>query len=69
MPAIETFVGGRPFAWIDDELGQADLARADRRSSLTMLVRVDGAYGLTAVHVEQLEGFAEAVRVSSGSGS
>jgi hypothetical protein len=61
-PAIEAFVGDRAFAWIDDELGQADLARADRRSSPTMLVQVDGAYGLDATHVERLERFAETVR-------
>jgi hypothetical protein len=64
-PAIEAFVGDRPFAWIDDELGRADLARADRRSSPTMLVQIEGAYGLHAAHVEQLEGFAETVRAWS----
>ena len=41
-PAIEAFVGDRPFAWIDDEVGQADLARAGRRSALTLLVRIGG---------------------------
>jgi hypothetical protein len=67
-PAIEAFVGDRSFAWIDDELGHADLARAGRRSSPTMLVRVEGTHGLTSLHVEQLEGFAETVRASSALG-
>ncbi len=61
-PAIEAFVGDRSFAWIDDELGQDDLARARRRSSPTMLVRVEGTRGLNATHVEQLETFAETAR-------
>ena len=64
-PGIEAFVGDRSFAWIDDELGHADFARAGRRSSPTLLVRVEGAHGLTALHVEQLEAFAGTVRASS----
>jgi hypothetical protein len=67
-PGIEAFVGDRPFAWIDDELGHADLARAGRRSPPTMLVRIEGTHGLTNLHVEQLERFAETVRVWSGLG-
>jgi hypothetical protein len=65
-PAIEAFVGDRPFAWIDDELGRDDLARAARRSVPTMLVLVEGTHGLHDVHVAQLEGFAETVRGWSG---
>jgi HAD domain in Swiss Army Knife RNA repair proteins len=64
-PAIEAFVGERPFAWIDDELGRADLARADRRSALTLLVRIEGSSGLGDAHVEQLEEFALRIRQSS----
>jgi hypothetical protein len=65
-PAIEAFVGDRPFAWIDDELGRADLARAERRGILTLLVRVDGTTGLGDRHVGQLEEFADTVRASLG---
>jgi hypothetical protein len=60
--AIEAFVSDRPFAWIDDELGRADLARAARRSVPTLLVPIEGTHGLGDTHVVQLEGFAEAVR-------
>jgi HAD domain in Swiss Army Knife RNA repair proteins len=67
-PAIEAFVGDRSFAWIDDELGHDDLARAARRSTPTMLVRVERTHGLNETHVEQLEGFAETVRAWSGHG-
>jgi len=67
-PAIEAFVGDRSFAWIDDELGPADLARAGRRPSPTMLVRVEGTHGLNATHVKQLETFAETARAWSGLG-
>jgi hypothetical protein len=62
-PGIESFVGDRPFAWIDDELGRADFARAGRRSSPTLLVRIEGSHGLNERHVQQLEEFAEVVRV------
>jgi hypothetical protein len=67
-PAIETFVRDRPFAWIDDELGRDDLARARRRSAPTMLVQIEGTHGLDDTHVEQLEGFAETVRAWAGHG-
>jgi hypothetical protein len=67
-PAIEAFAGDRPFAWIDDELGSADVARAGRRSALTMLVQVDGTQGLDTTHVEQLERFAETVAGWKGRG-
>jgi HAD domain in Swiss Army Knife RNA repair proteins len=63
-PAIEAFVGDRPFAWIDDELGRADLARAGRRAVPTLLVRVEGTRGLADAHVEQLESFAATVRMA-----
>jgi hypothetical protein len=61
-PAIDAFVGGRPFAWIDDELGRADFARAERRPIPTRLVRIEGSHGLEDSHVEELQDFAEAVR-------
>ena len=60
-PGIDAFVEDRPFAWIDDELGHADLARAARRSSPTMLVQVEGANGLNHLHVQQLEEFARTI--------
>jgi hypothetical protein len=63
-PATEAFVADRPFAWIDDEVGQADLARAGRRQIPTLLVRIEGSHGLTDSHVEQLEDFAETVRTA-----
>jgi hypothetical protein len=61
-PAIEAFVGDRPFAWLDDEIRRDDLARAARRPVPTLLVRVEGTHGLAAKHVEQLEAFAEELR-------
>jgi hypothetical protein len=61
-PAIDAFVGGHPFAWIDDELGRADFARAERRPIPTRLVRIEGSHGLEDSHVEELQDFAEAVR-------
>jgi hypothetical protein len=66
-PAIEAFVGDRAFAWADDEIGRDDLARARRRSTPTLLVRIEGTHGLDDMHVEQLERFAETVRASPDS--
>jgi hypothetical protein len=68
-PAIDAFVGDRPFAWIDDEIGRDDLARARARAVPTLLVRVEGTHGLDDVHVEQLERFAESLRASPDSGA
>jgi HAD domain in Swiss Army Knife RNA repair proteins len=65
-PAIEAFVGDRPFAWIDDELGRDDLARARRRHVPTMLVRIEGTRGLDDTDVARLEEFAETVRAWAG---
>ena len=64
-PAIEAFARDRPFAWIDDELGRDDYARAARHPAPTLLVRIDGTCGLEEVHVEQLVAFAESVRARS----
>jgi hypothetical protein len=61
-PAIEAFVGDRPFAWLDDEIRRDDLARAARRPVPTLLVRVDGTRGLQGAHVARLEAFAEELR-------
>jgi HAD domain in Swiss Army Knife RNA repair proteins len=61
-PAIEAFAGDRPFAWIDDELGDDDDARAARHPAPTLLVRIEGTRGLGEVHVGQLEAFAETAR-------
>ena len=54
-PAIDAFVGDRPFAWIDDELGREDFARAERRSSATLLVWIEGTHGLAVAHVDELQ--------------
>jgi hypothetical protein len=61
-PAIEAFARDRAFAWVDDEIGRDDLARAGRRPVPTLLVRVEGTLGLDHIHVEQLERFAEGLR-------
>jgi hypothetical protein len=61
-PAIDAFAGEHPFAWIDDELGSRDFARAARRSVPTLLVRIYGPLGLAERHVEELEAFAATLR-------
>jgi hypothetical protein len=61
-PAIEAFVRERPFAWIDDEIGRDDFARAERHSAPALLVWIEGTRGLRDAHVEQLEAFAKELR-------
>jgi hypothetical protein len=59
-------LGGRPIAWIDDELAADAFAWAAERSaagSATLLVKTRAHVGLTAEQVEQLAAFARAQSV------
>ena len=56
---IDAFVDDRPLAWLDDELGPDAFAWAHRRDEATLLVRIDGAVGLTEEHVSLVWDFAE----------
>lgn len=61
LPAVVDYVGDRPFAWLDDELGRdADGWAASRRHP-TLLLRVDPVRGLTSDHVARLRYFAAEV--------
>lgn len=54
LASASAFVGNRPCAWIDDDLGRDAIAWADGRSVPTLLVHVDAAEGLTRRNVDQL---------------
>ena len=54
---VRSFVGDRPVAWIDDDLGEDAFEWAEERSSPTLLIRVAPHRGLTRAHVEGLEDF------------
>ena len=61
LPAVTRVVGGRPLAWIDDELAADAFAWAAERGASgtpTLLVKTVAHVGLTAGHVEQLAAFA-----------
>ena len=60
-PGIEAFVRDRPFAWIDDELGRDDFARAEGRPNPTLLVWIEGTHGLAEAHVDQLRRWSRGV--------
>ena len=48
LDAIDTYVDGRPLAWIDDAFNDACHAWAQERSAPTLLVQTDPAVGLTS---------------------
>jgi hypothetical protein len=62
MQAIERHAGGRPLAWIDDNLDAACHAWAGARDAPTLLVPTDPARGMTAKDVQRLERWARDAR-------
>jgi hypothetical protein len=58
LPAIKAFVGDRPFAYIDDDIGRDAEDWAARRHAPTLLLPIKGDRGLLAPDVEELLRFA-----------
>jgi hypothetical protein len=58
LDAIDDHAGDRPLAWVDDAHDDSCRAWASSRRAPTLLVTTDPAAGLTAAHVEALEGWA-----------
>ena len=58
LAAVATHVGGRSLAWIDDELYDDAVQRAEGRDAPALLVRTAPYVGMTAAHVVRLEAFA-----------
>ncbi len=54
VPAIATFVGDRPAAWVDDVIVPEARAWSDSREAPTLLVTVDHRIGLTRREVDRL---------------
>jgi hypothetical protein len=54
VPAIESFVGERPAAWLDDVVTAEARAWARGRKASTILVEVDHRTGLERRHVDAL---------------
>lgn len=54
---VDRFVGHRPLAWVDDDLGPDAFAWAKHRETPTLLLRTEPSVGLTEQDVWRLEGF------------
>lgn len=54
LPSVIAWVGDRPCAWIDDDLGHDADTWAAGRTIPTLLVRVDMTRGMDRGHVDQL---------------
>ncbi len=54
VDAIDEYAGGRPAAWIDDNIDETCLAWANERAAPTLIVETAPSEGLTDEHVAQL---------------
>ena len=61
LGAIDEYAGGRPAAWIDDNLDDACQLWALHREAPTLLVQTESPTGITDAHVEELIEWAEKV--------
>lgn len=61
VDVIEASVDERPFAWVDDEIGEADFKWATERLTPSFLVPVDPRMGLQRHHVDRLIAWAEEI--------
>jgi hypothetical protein len=62
VPVIDSYVGARPAAWLDDLIGDEGHAWATSRTHPTLLLAVDPALGWTRNEVEQLLTWAHSLR-------
>jgi hypothetical protein len=58
LPAVRSFAGDRPLAWLDDALAPEVRAWAAERHVPTLLIDVDPAIGLTRQAVDECLGWA-----------
>jgi hypothetical protein len=58
VPAIASYVGDRPAAWIDDVIVPQARAWAQAREAPTILIHVNHREGLQRTHVDQLMAWA-----------
>jgi hypothetical protein len=62
LPSIARFVGDKPFAWVDDDIGLDAHEWAASRPAPTLLLEVRGDCGLGSVDGDKLLDFARRVR-------
>lgn len=58
LPAIRDYVGARPFAYVDDDIGNDAIAWAKAREVPTLMLAIRGDRGLLPADIEELEQFA-----------
>ena len=61
LDAIDEYAGGRPAAWIDDNLDDACRLWAAHREEPTLLIEARSPTGMTEDHVEELLAWADEV--------
>jgi hypothetical protein len=64
LDAIDEYAGGRPAAWIDDNLDETCRAWAAGRQAPTLLVETESAIGLTDEHVRRLFDWEDALKAA-----
>lgn len=64
VPAIDTYVGDRAAAWIDDVIVPDARTRASNRERPTKLMEVDHTRGLQRHHVDDLLAWASNLQTS-----
>jgi hypothetical protein len=69
LPWIERYAGDRPFAWVDDEVSDAGIKWAERRSIPSLFVRPSSNNGLSDDHVVRLLTFAKMCQMTLAGGS
>lgn len=62
IDVIEVSVGDRPFAWLDDEISEADLEWATERLTPSFLIKVRPDQGLQQHHVDKLIRWAQEIK-------
>jgi hypothetical protein len=58
LRSVIAFVSARPFAWVDDDLGQDATDFANRHPAPALLIRTSSTIGITRHDVADLERFA-----------
>ena len=64
LDAIDDYAGGRPAAWIDDNLDETGRLWAVHREAPTLLVETRSPTGMTEEHVDELLAWADGVSVA-----
>ena len=59
LPSVKRFIGDRPMAWVDDDLGRDAHAWAQKRTQPTLLLDINPSWGLAEAHVDILIEFAD----------